>query len=90
MSSLLAQSLEQAVNDGSGWKDVGAGPGSAEGAKIDWLTFTDDRQAVIDDVKTIRHHPLIPKNIPIYGYLYDVRTGGLEEIPAATEAGQAG
>ena len=63
--------------------------GSPEGAKIDWLTFTDDRQAVIDDVKKVRNHPLVPKNIPVYGYLYDVKTGKLEEIKEATEIGKA-
>lgn len=89
MTDLLANSLEQAVHDGTGWKDVGSGPGSGEGAKIDWLTFTDDRQAVIDDVKTIRNHSLVPKSIPVYGYLYDVKTGKLEEIAEATEAGKA-
>jgi hypothetical protein len=29
-------------------------------------------------------------NIPVYGYLYDVRTGQLEEVPEATAAGRAG
>ena len=88
MGDLLAKSLEQAVVDENGWHDVGQGPGSPEGAKIDWLTFTDDRQAVIDDVKKIRNHPLIPESIPVYGYLYDVRTGKLEEIKEATEIGK--
>ena len=89
MGELLAKSLEQAVIDENGWRDVGQGPGSPEGANIDWLTFTDDRQAVIDDVKKIRNHPLIPKSIPVYGYLYDVKTGKLEEIAEATEIGKA-
>ena len=89
MAGLLANSLETAVHDGTAWKDVGQGPGSPEGAKIDWLTFTDDRQAVIDDVKKVRNHPLVPKNIPVYGYLYDVKTGKLEEITEATEIGKA-
>ena len=89
MGDLLSQSLEQAVVDENGWRDVGQGPGSPDGGKIDWLTFTDAREAVIDDVKKIRHHPLIPKNIPIYGYLYDVRSGKLEEIAQATEIGKA-
>ena len=89
MAGLLANSLETAVHDGTAWKDVGQGPGSAEAAKIDWLTFTDDRQAVIDDVKKVRNHPLVPKSIPVYGYLYDVRTGRLEEITEATEIGKA-
>jgi carbonic anhydrase len=89
MGDLLSKSLEQAVVDENGWRDVGEGPGSPEGAKIDWLTFTDDRQAVIDDVTKIRNHPLIPKNIPVYGYVYDVKTGKLEEIAEATEIGKA-
>ena len=89
MAGLLANSLETAVHDGTAWKDVGQGPGSAEAAKIDWLTFTDDRQAVIDDVTKVRNHSLVPKSIPVYGYLYDVRTGKLEEITEATEIGKA-
>jgi carbonic anhydrase len=39
-------------------------------------------------VKRIRNHPLIPKSIPIYGYIYDVKTGRLEEIAEATAAGK--
>jgi carbonic anhydrase len=33
--------------------------------------------------------PLVPANIPIYGYLYDIKTGHLVEVPAATQAGAA-
>ena len=90
MADLLDKSLEQAVIDEHGWRDVGQGPGSAVGSSIDWLTFTDDRQAVVDDVEKVRNHPLVPKSIPVYGYLYDVRTGRLEEVVAATEVGKAG
>jgi carbonic anhydrase len=35
------------------------------------------------------HHPFVPRNTPIYGYVYDVRTGALIEVPAATKAGAA-
>ena len=34
-------------------------------------------------------HPLVPARIPIYGYLYDVKTGRLVEVPDATAAGRA-
>lgn len=85
---LLASSLETAVHTPEGFKDVGAGPGSAEARYIDWLTIKDQTQSIIDDVTRIRHHPLVPGWIAIYGYLYDVRTGRLVEIPAATEAGK--
>jgi carbonic anhydrase len=37
----------------------------------------------------IRHHPLVPNDIPIYGYIYDVKSGKLVEVPEATTAGKA-
>jgi len=43
---------------------------------------------VVEDVKRIRNHPLVPKSIPVYGYLYDVKTGKLKEISEATTAGR--
>jgi carbonic anhydrase len=41
----------------------------------------------VTDVRRIRTHPLVPPTIPIYGYLYDVKTGALLEVPEATEIG---
>ena len=46
-------------------------------------------QAVVDDVNRLRNHPLIPKSIPIYGYVYDVATGELIEVEGAKKAGAA-
>jgi carbonic anhydrase len=40
-------------------------------------------------VKRIREHPLVPEHIPVYGYIYDVKTGRLIEVEAATAAGRA-
>lgn len=77
---LLANSLETAVVDSSGWHDVGQGPGSKEGDTIDWLAIRDLKQSVIDDVERIRAHPLVPKRIPIYGYIYEVESGKLIEV----------
>ena len=90
MRGLLARSLEKAVADASGWHDVGHGPGSTEGEFVNWLTIRDPEQSVIDDVRRIRNHPLVPKTIPIYGYLYDVTSGRLVEVPAAMKIGGAG
>ena len=89
MRGLLANSLETAALDASGFHDVGKGPGSTEGEFIDWLTIKDQLKSVTADVRRIRNHPLVPKQIPIYGYIYDVKTGRLVEIPEATEAGKA-
>ncbi|MGE5154770.1 MAG: beta-class carbonic anhydrase [Bdellovibrio bacteriovorus] len=90
MRGLLASSLKTASVDASGWHDSGEGPGSAEGNFIDWLTIKDNAQSVVDDVTRIRRHPLVPKDIPIYGYIYDVKSGRLVEVPQATAAGRAG
>ncbi len=89
MGDLLAQSLETAELGPDGFRDVGSGPGSTEGHTIDWLTISDQAQSVVEDVSRIRAHSLVPKSIPIYGYVYDVKTGRLEEIPEATRAGKA-
>jgi len=48
----------------------------------------DNAASLVADVRRVRNHPLIPKSIPIYGYIYDVRTGKLEEVPEATAAGK--
>jgi carbonic anhydrase len=87
--SLLSNSLETAVIDANGWRDVGQIPGSAEGEFVDWLTFKDLAESVYVDVKRIRNHPLVPRHIPVHGFIYDVKTGQLTEVPKATEVGQA-
>jgi carbonic anhydrase len=87
MRGLLENSLETASLGADGFHDVGKGPGSSEGGYIDWLTIANTQQAVTDDVERIRRHPLVPANVPIYGYVYDVKTGSLIEVPAATKAG---
>ena len=89
MSGLLESSLETAALGADGFHDVGAGPGSAEGKYIDWLTIGDNARSVVDDVTRIRQHPLVPAGIPIYGYIYDVTTGRLVEVEDATKAGSA-
>ena len=89
MGDLLESSLETAALGDQGFYDVGEGPGSPEGKNIDWLTISDQQQAVVDDVEKIRNHPLVEGTIAVYGYVYHVETGRLVEVPAATEAGRA-
>lgn len=89
MRRLLKHSLQTASLEQDGWHDKGKGPGSPEGDYIDWLTITDQREAVIEDVQRIRSHPLVPRDIPIYGFIYDVITGKMMEVPEATKLGKA-
>jgi len=55
---------------------------------IDWLTIKDQAASVTADVARIRAHKLVPAGVPIYGYIYDVKSGRLIEVPAATKAGK--
>jgi carbonic anhydrase len=89
MTNLLAQSLKTATVDASGWHDSGDGPGSVEGSYINFLPISDLAASVVDDVKRLRAHPLVPADIAIYGYIYDVKSGRLIEVPDATRAGVA-
>jgi carbonic anhydrase len=89
MRGLLASSLEMAELTPGGFRDEGRGPGSSAGEYIEWLTIRDQSQAVIDDVERIRTHPLVPKSIPIYGFVYDVHSGKLIEVEGAQDAGKA-
>ncbi len=49
----------------------------------DFLPFADLEQSVRDDVAFLRNSPLIPKDIPISGAIYDVRTGRVHEVVRA-------
>lgn len=86
---LLANSLETAKLTEQGFVDVGKGPGSREGEFIEWLPISNQEQSVRDDVRRIREHPLIPASISIYGYIYDVKSGRLIEVPEAASVGKA-
>lgn len=88
MRDLLAKSLKTASVDVMGWHDCCEGGGSHEAKNIAWLTISDLAASVVEDVTRIKNHPLVPSDIPIYGYIYDVKTGGLVEVPEATKIGQ--
>lgn len=88
MGDLLEQSLDTAELGPDGFTDVGKGPGSPVGKEIDWLTISDREQSVVEDVERIRNHPLVPGTIPIHGFLYDVASGRLTEVPRATATGK--
>lgn len=89
MRRLLAKSLDHAVLEPDGWHDRGSGPGSTEAQYIDWLTIRNQEESVVDDVRRLRKHPLVPPWIPIQGLLYDVRTGALRLVEAAAAVGAA-
>lgn len=86
--NLLATSLKTAAVDENGWHNTDESGGSDEAAHIAFLTFKNLEASVTEDVERIRNHPLVAGHIPIYGYVYDVRSGKLIEVPEASHAGE--
>lgn len=62
----------------------GSGPSSSEGKWIKWHTIKDLHASVFEDVHRIAAHPLVPKDIKIYGYIYDCKTGKINPVKGAT------
>ena len=89
MGALLETSLKTAEVSAEGWKNKSNEGGSVDGKYINWLTFKENEKSVLEDVGRIRNHSLVPGSIPIYGYIYDCKTGLLVEVPDASLAGRA-
>lgn len=51
-----------------------------DASTIDFLPFSDLDESVRRDVQIIRSSPLIPRDIAVSGFVYDVRTGRLRAI----------
>ncbi len=88
MSDLLSKSLETAIVRDGRWINTETSGGSDAGRDIDWMTIEDLQKSVIADVTRIRTHPLVPARIPIYGFIYDIKSGKLIEVPEATRVGE--
>jgi carbonic anhydrase len=52
----------------------------ADASGIDFLPFSDLESGIRDDVATLRSSPLIPTDIPVRGFVYDVTSGRIHEI----------
>jgi carbonic anhydrase len=57
--------------------------GASAGQDASWHPFhvvTDQRAALAQDVRKVRSHPLIPDDVTVGGFVYDVDTGLLEQV----------
>ncbi len=89
ITGLLKESLETATIDQNGWRNLNNNGGSSEGRYINWLPVTNQEESVLEDVTRIRNHPLVSKSVSIYGFIFNVNSGQLIEVPRATEVGKA-
>lgn len=58
----------------------------ADASAIDFLPFKNLEESVRDDVTFLLGSPLIPDDIPIRGFIYDVHTGKLTEVDPPSKA----
>ena len=64
-------------------EEVRAKVGASAGQDASWQTFsmvTDQEGALRDDVHKVKAHPLIPENVKVGGFVYDVDTGLLQPV----------
>ena len=54
--------------------------GGADPLPNGFLAFTDAEDNTRNQVRAVRSHPWIPKTVPVRGFVYDVKTGRLNEV----------
>lgn len=89
----MEQFTDEAIQNlvvASGWHNVNNDPYVQSIKALYGFHIINHYESVTSDVKRIRNHPLVPKHVAIYGYIYHVETGLLEEVPEATAVGQPG
>src|SRR6201981_560291 len=68
MADLLEDDLGTAAFDGKQWSNPHHRGGHAAGHFVKWHTIANQAASVVQDVRRIREHSLVPATIPIYGY----------------------
>ena len=54
--------------------------GTPFGAPAQFHAFDDLEENVRQQVRRVKSHPWIPKHVPVRGFVYDVKTGKLNEV----------
>jgi carbonic anhydrase len=70
MSSMSNDGIARAITKAGGSVDE----------DLDFLAMDDRRASLINDVEAIRQSTLIPSIEVVVGWIYDVRTGTIEEV----------
>ena len=70
MASMSEEDLRQRISVASG----------QDATWTSWHVVPDQAAALRDDVNRVRAHPLVPKQVPVGGFMYDVDTGALTQV----------
>ncbi len=54
--------------------------GTAVVAPARFYSFTDLEENTREQIQKVKSHPWIPKDIPVRGFVYDVKTGRMQEV----------
>jgi len=60
-----------------------------DASHLHFHSFLDVEKSVKKQLQTIRNNPFLPRDIDVHGFVYDVRTGKLQEISEAAEEARA-
>jgi carbonic anhydrase len=60
--------------------------GAAAVSPARFYTFSDLESNVRQQMQKVKSHPWIPGEIPVRGFIYDVKTGKLKEVGAVKAA----
>ena len=63
--------------------------GTAVVAPLYFHAFSDPESNVRRQIERVRSHPWIPKQIPVRGFIYDLKTGRLREVQAPVKTAAA-
>jgi carbonic anhydrase len=64
-------------------KKIAADTGDASPSPVDFFAFKDPEQHTREQIKMVRSHPWISKDVPVRGFVLDMKTGLLKEIDPA-------
>jgi carbonic anhydrase len=62
-----------------------ASTGDASPAPMRFFSFNDPEENTREQIKKVRSHPWIAKEVPVRGFIFDVDTGRLSEVKALEE-----
>jgi carbonic anhydrase len=59
---------------------LGASTGDASPAPMRFFSYRDPEDNTREQIKRVRSHPWISKDVPVRGFIFDVETGRLREV----------
>src|SRR5579871_2435827 len=62
---------------------LSASTGDASPAPMRFFSFKDPEENTREQIRKVRSHPWIAKEIPVRGFIFDVETGRLREVKVA-------